>query len=171
MAAITAFAFSPQRAGIQIFLVGHDYLEEFDAPYLTDIPLDSIELPDVANIEDSEILEYDWKDHTMILTSSGSDKLPRRGEFSVASPYFILAVNRKPCYVGSIETHLSSNSHKCPTILIDDLPARGGTARIEIEIDASYPQAIFTIPANEDLRYDERLKSWLDATNRLRNGG
>jgi hypothetical protein len=170
-AAVTALVYTPPRPGVEMFLVDYDFLETFDAPYLTDIPLDLLELPESAMLEDAEILEYDWANHRMVLTASGTDKLPRRGEFSVASQYFILAVNREPCYVGSIETHMSSNGHKCPTILIDDLPARGGSAPIEITIDACYPHAVFTIPTDQDMRFDQRLKSWLDATTRLKNGG
>ena len=171
VAAIVALMLTPPRPGIELFLIDYSSIEAFEVLRLAEIPLDSIQLPVTATLEDADVLGYDWEDHRLVLTAGGADKLPRRGEFSVASQYFVLAVNRKRCYVGSIETHYSSIGHECPTILIDDLPARGGTAPIEIAIDACYPLAVFTIPADQDLRFDQRLKTWLEKTGRIGDGG
>ena len=166
LAAVAVFYLTPPVRGIEIFVVDHDYTLKYNAWNAENIPLNSIELPDEPTLVDEDIISYSWVGHRMVLTANGVDKLPRTGEFSVGSRFFILAVNRTPCYAGSLETRLSSMGHACPTIITDYLPSRGGTEDFEIAIDAGYPDTGLTTTLN-DLRFNERLRNWLDRTNRL----
>jgi hypothetical protein len=170
VAALAAFCLSPEPAGIQVSLVDFDIIWQFDGPPES-MPLSNLIDDSAVLISDADILSYNWGEHSITISGAALDRLPRRGEFSVSSQYFLLSVNAEPCYLGSIETKRSSDSKRLPTILVDDLPARGGGDPATIPIIECYPAGMFAVPFSVDKRYNERLKRFLKKTGRLDGGG
>lgn len=151
--------------GIEITSVNFDVLCEFDGPW-SEIPLRDLYDEEAVIISDSEIREYDWNSHTMAVATTGSDRIPRVGEFLVGSQYFLLSVNAEPCFLGAIETNHYSSEHFMPTILVDQLPRRGGAQPLNIRLDSCYVFA--DGGTSDDKRPDSRLKRYLKDTRRLK---
>jgi len=169
VAGVLSMWLAPKSPGIQITLVDFDKLWEYDGLW-DEMPLADLYDNNALVASDADIKSYDWSKHTVKISADALDRIPRRGEFHVSSQYFLLVVNCKPCYLGSIETAMSSDGKKMPTILVDDLPARGKNQSIEITINKCFPTNLFSIQKSDDKRYNERLKHFLEHTGRLKNG-
>ena len=119
-------------------------------------------------ISSDKILAYDWGSHTLTLKLNVRKELQAKLKWSLANGHpFVVAIDGKPIYEGTITSMVSSSAFETPVIVLDEatyLPKR--LKENQVRIALGYPGANFF--KGKDPRPDPRVKASLKATGKLR---
>lgn len=119
-------------------------------------------------IASDEIVAYDWSSHILTLKQGVRKNLQSKLRGSLANGHrFVVAVDGKSVYEGTVTSIISSSAFATPVIVVDEaiyLPKR--LKENQVKIALGYPgEGIFK---GKDPRADPRIKASLKSAGKLR---
>jgi hypothetical protein len=122
--------------------------------------LNGVELEASPVLTDADIVWYNWRDHTMLLTNRGFSKLPKH--VGVRGKPFVVVADGERCYLGAFWTSMSSLSYFGPMINVAPIVPQGK----RVTIEWGYPSAGFG--KGKDPRSDPRILKVLAELRKVR---
>ena len=123
----------------------------------------TIRLAESPVISATDIISYDFAEHSMKLRPEALARIPRP---PVQGIPFVVVANGERVYLGAFTTTISSMSFAVPSIVVDKYRLRTNQAPATLTIDRAYPAPEFGV--GPDPRDDPRIKAALAALHKLK---
>ena len=115
-------------------------------------------------ISATDIISYDFTNHTLRLRPEALAKIPKP---PVEGTPFVVVVDGQRIYLGAFTTSLSSMSFAVPSIMVDRRMLATNQPTDTVVIELAYPSPSFGVGA--DPRGDQRIKTALKALHKLKS--
>jgi len=123
--------------------------------------IDKIQLLSQPLITDSDILEYRWTSHELLLTENAKKKLQSIDQQTLRGKLFVVMVHGERCYQGAFWLTIWSSSYPKPVIELDKI------FRAQFVIERAYPTAKFA--EGNDPRNNENVYAALVKVGKLKD--
>jgi len=122
--------------------------------------IEKVTLESEPLLTEKDLASYDWQTHTLTLTHSGAQRIPKLEDVGTGGKAFVIMADGQRCYQGAFWTSLSSCSSSLP--VIDVWPRTDS-----FQIQRAYPSAKFAV--GDDPRPDERIRRVLKALGKIKD--